>query len=74
MNGDVLSMWHVYDRPKDYPTQYVARRWEVLNEPSATTDIFVADTLDGLRNLLPQGLYRLPASPGDDPVILETWV
>jgi hypothetical protein len=73
----ILSIWTVYERPKDYPIGYVARRFEVGNglpQPLATDDI-VKDKLHILRACLHfAGLHRIPRMDGDDPVILECWL
>lgn len=68
-------MWAIYDRPKDYPAHFVARRWEIL--PSAlrgTEDFRFADTLEAVRTMLPGGLAMLARQPGDDPCIVEVWL
>ena len=39
-----------------------------------TNDMFVADTVDELRELLPPGLFCIPRVATDDPVIVETWL
>lgn len=75
MPRDLLSIWTVYDHPRDYPASFVARRSEVIDGVvQVTADMFVADTLDELRALLPPGLYRLPRFPGDQPHIVEVWL
>ena len=66
-----LPVWVVYKKPSDYPEKYVARLF--LSE-QATDEIKIADDLKTLRDMLPEGLYRLPRQQGDDPVILETWL
>jgi hypothetical protein len=83
--ADVLNIWTVYKHPRDYPDQYVARRFEVggaptdvrllhAAAPSPTNDMFVADTLREVRALLPPGLFRMPRQESDDPVIVEVWL
>jgi hypothetical protein len=65
-------IYTVYERPKDYPEEFVIRcfRGEVPDpEPFAR-----GRNLDEVRAQLPEGLVRLDAMPGDDPVILETWL
>ena len=70
-----LSIWTVYDKPADFPTMFVARRWVVVGPvPHATDDVVFAYNLERLRDQLPPGLVRLPPSPGDDPVIVESWI
>lgn len=76
MNPRTLSMWTVYERPRDYPEHYVARRWENVGgrEPVPTTDVFVAASLAEVRALLPPGLHCIPRFPDDQPVIVEIWL
>jgi len=70
-----LSLWTVYYNPSDYPGKFVARRFE-LDKP--THDVVVADTLDnvraGIRMRATFLLTRLDRNPGDDSVIVETWI
>jgi hypothetical protein len=68
-----LDIWTVYHNPSDYPGKYVARKFTVTKDVTATRDMFVADTIEEIRALLPQGLYHLTRQPDDDPVIIETW-
>lgn len=72
----VLSMWTVYDHPKDYPNSYVARRSEVTAEGQThTSDLMVSGDLDAIRDALDQrGLYRIPRQPNDDACIVEVWL
>ena len=70
-----MEQWTVYERPLDYPDGYVARRWVIGSGGAVpTNDMFVADTLDELRALLPPGLFCLLRQPGDDPKIVEVWI
>ena len=71
---DQLSMWTVYERPADHPQQYVARRWIAIPKAELTSEFLVADDLESLRQKLPAGLVRMDRNPGDDPVIVETWI
>lgn len=74
MSSDQLSMWTLYEKPLDYPDQFVARRWLAGATVVPTEDVLLADNLATLRAKLPQGLHCLPAQPGDDPRIIETWI
>jgi hypothetical protein len=71
----VLSMWTVYDKPKDHPTEYIARRFDCTAEgPVATLDAWTG-SLELIRETLYQaGLIRMPRSPDDEPQIVETWL
>ncbi len=70
-----LSMWVIYDRPRDMPKQVVARRHEIrgpLHGP--TSDYVTGDTVESVRGLLPPGLHRMPRAPCDEPQIVEVWL
>lgn len=73
---DVLSMWTIYERPRDFPDRFVARRWEIrqgVPEPVPTGDMILGLTLDSLRSRLPEGLHCQPRAPGDEAHIVEVW-
>lgn len=74
MTQEQLSMWAIYKKPKDYPQSFVARRWVVAAQPVPTKDLFCADNLESLGVMLPAGLIRMPAKPGDVSVIIQTWM
>lgn len=74
MQAEPLSIWTVYDRPADYPTKFVARRWLATMQLVPTDDVLLDDTLDALRNRLPPGLVQMPRDPSDDPNIVESWL
>jgi hypothetical protein len=71
-----LSIWTVYDHPRDYPDSWVARRVDISRQRGVvmTSEMFLADSLEELRALLPPGLARIARSPMDDPKIAETWI
>jgi hypothetical protein len=72
----MLRMWTVYKHPKDYPSDYVARLWEVnASGPVATASVVIAPSLEFLREqMMEMGLVMMTRSPKDDPVIVETWL
>jgi len=75
VTGQGLEIWTVYDRPLDYPASFVARKSVVgASIVTVTHEMFTADTLDELRALLPQGLYRVHRFAQDDPNIVEVWL
>ncbi len=41
-----LEIWTIYDKPKDYPSCYIARKF-YNNRP--TTDVLISHTLEPLR-------------------------
>ena len=71
-----LVIWTVYRNPRDFPGKFVVRPFRVqagrsVPDPEPS---FVGDSLNGARASVPPGLVRLAPSPGDDPVIVETWL
>lgn len=75
--NDMLSMWTIYDHPRDYPDTFVARRFEVgKGAPGAvaTGDILLGDLETLRKSFHMAGLYCLTGSPDDDPNIVETWL
>ena len=74
MADDSLSMWVIYDHPKDFPDGFIARRHEATRTgPHPTDDIKTAASLLR-RELASQGLTRLTRDPDDDPKIVEVWL
>lgn len=70
-----LYLWVVYDRPRDYPHCFVARRWEIRAGVAAPCrDCLFSPTLSELRAALPAGLTRIDPHPNDDRCILEVWL
>lgn len=71
-----LPMWVIYDHPSDWPNSYVARLHYSLpkHEPSGWTLVF--DDIERLRAKVREygGAQLFPRSPGDDPVIVESWM
>jgi hypothetical protein len=72
---EYLSMWTIYDHPRDHPEVFVARRWEVRDEPTPTSELMISGDLEYIREQMrARGLYCLERSPDDDPKIIETWL
>jgi hypothetical protein len=67
-----LTMWTIYDQPKDFPGQIVARRHDV---PGGPTDHKMGGDLDMLRDVFRgAGLVRVNRAKNDDVKIVETWI
>jgi hypothetical protein len=71
-----LSIWTIYDHPRDYPEGFIARRWAIANGQNfMTSDTFKADNLETLRRHFEgRALFRMPRQDGDDRVIVESWL
>jgi hypothetical protein len=72
-----LEMWTIYDRPLDYPSHVVVRRWFVVrgnSEPVPDVVPRLAGSIAEARGLVPPHRYRLGRQDGDDPFVVETWL
>lgn len=71
----ILSMWTIYDRPKDYPTGFIARRFAVTElGPCPTLDAYAGE-LEAIREAFYQaGLIRMTRHDDDEAQIVETWL
>jgi hypothetical protein len=66
-----LVAWVVlWDLPA-WPERYAARLVTSGREPSPY--LLLANTLAGIRDLLPPGLVRSERMPGDPPEVVEIW-
>lgn len=72
----IMEQWVVYQRPKDFPSNYVARKWLIRRGGiEATASVMVCRTIDRLRReLAGRGLTCLDRDPEDDPSIVEVWL
>jgi hypothetical protein len=67
----LLPMWTIFDRPKDHPDGFIARRFESIM-PTGDT---LTGELEAIREIfINAGLFRLPRSADDEPQIVETWL
>lgn len=75
--------WTIYDHPKDFPKEYVARKWTTPGgEVVPSVEDFYSDTsLERVRDFVKDAIRRMGQSPirftrneSDDPVIMETWI
>ena len=69
---DALTIWTIYDHPRDFPDNYVARRFE---NDVPTTEVIIAPDLDKLRRFfIHNGLVCIARSEEDQPQIVESWL
>jgi hypothetical protein len=72
---DRMPMWVVFGPgTSDQTGLFVAQLWICLPEPVNTSLLIRADTLQHIRDLLPNGLTLMPRQPDDDANILEIWL
>jgi hypothetical protein len=73
---DTLYMWTVYERPSDFPNNFVARLFKIGRGASLPTDtVMISASLEKIREQMQlRGLTCLPRAPEDDPKIVEVWL
>ena len=71
-----LAIWTIYDRPKDFPQGFIARRCEVHDSGAVTlTRDTITGKLEDIRMAFwKAGLLKLSRQEGDEPQIVESWV
>ena len=73
-----LVMWRVYKHPKDYPGEYVARKFVITEDFYGPNNESISSrSLRDVRNVLRSlysGLLQLKRLPDDGPDIVEVWL
>jgi len=68
----MLKIWTIYEKPKDYPTSYVARQF---NYDKPTEQLIVSEKLEPIRNtMIGMNLTCIDRAQYDDPCIIEVWL
>jgi hypothetical protein len=70
-----LSVYAIYERPRDHPTGYVVRKYVAKPGVVKIGEVIgTAPTLDDARKLVPANLNKFDRHPVDDKAIVETWL
>lgn len=69
-------MWTIYDHPRDFPDDFVARKFLVSGRgPRATLDVLCFRDIEAARqSMISMGLTRIQRDPNDEPQIVEVWL
>jgi hypothetical protein len=84
MKRDDSCLMAIYDRPREFPSSIVVRRWAFNAEGALAPDpnVLTFDinrlsergaTKAARAHCNRMGLRFLPRNAGDDPVLMETW-
>jgi len=73
---DGLSVWTIYDKPKDHPEGFIARRFQVASGSiTATEETLVSANLEEIQDELDaRGFAKLARSEDDHPSVVESWI
>jgi hypothetical protein len=73
-----LVVWKVYKHPKDYPGEYVARKFVITDDSYGPNNESISSrSLRDVQNVLRSlycSLIQLKRPPGDEPHIVEVWL
>jgi hypothetical protein len=69
----VITLYVVYDHPRDYPDEFVVRRWN-MDRPELGEPFARGASLEAVRAALPRNLWNLGRSRNDDDAIVEVWI
>jgi hypothetical protein len=72
--NEPLTIFTIYNRPKDYPEHFVVRRWTVQDGKERPHECRLAENLAEARKLVPPHAARLERMVQDDPCIVENWI
>ncbi len=74
--SEPLPIYVIYHGTSDYGQMYVVRQWGIYDQANMFIHAprNVTHTLEAARRSLPGGLFCLGRNPGDDPVIVESWI
>jgi hypothetical protein len=72
----ILSLWSIYDHPKDFPDDFAARLFHVDKNGSHPTEkVMVGSSLNQIRAAMQcAGLTCLMRNQEDPPHLVETWI
>ena len=72
----MLTIWPVYEKPRDYPTGWIARMHEVSGAVvKPTGHVIKAVELEPIREKLSRaGLVCVPRQEGEKREIIESWI
>ena len=74
MSRNTLTIFTIYEKPRDNPEGFVVRRWEVESGMQKPCEAWRAQTLSEARLIVPRGMVRMPRDPQDDPAVVESWI
>ena len=71
----ILPLVTIYEKPADFPDEYVARIWDGQG-PRATNIIVKGKSVEELRKDIAAAGFKIcyPRAAGDEPHIVETWM
>jgi hypothetical protein len=73
--SEPLTLYTIYERPRDYPDHFVLREHHVTGDGNCPSLVAcIGPSLEAVRKFVPDGTVNLGRMPQDEPQIVETWV
>ena len=69
----VITLYVVYDHPRDYPDEFDVRRWH-MDRPELGEPFARGASLEAVRAALPRNLWNLGRHKNDDEAVVEVWI
>ena len=77
-SGDCITFWSIFERPLDYPENFVVRRFFVpggsLQPLVERTPVAVCDSLEEARSAISAPVCRMPVTEKDVRSLIETYM
>ncbi len=81
-NDPILEMFTLYEKPRDFPNDYIVRKWEIFAgkdpKPCQIVSKFEANDRDStiayVNRLFENHKVLLPRSESDDAIVVGTWI
>ena len=70
-DGNTIKVIAIYNKPDDFPIGYIARLFNGI-EPTAKT--VTGETLESIREKIPEGYTRIPGDEKDVGSLVESWI
>ena len=70
-DGETMKTIAIYNKPDDYPYRYIARLYNGI-EP--TDKAVTAETLQEIREKIPNGYTKMPRYEKDVLSLVESWI
>lgn len=70
-DGNTIKTIGIYNKPDDFPGGYIAR---LFNGIEPTDKAVTGETLESVREKIPEGYMRIPRDKRDVGSLVESWV
>ena len=70
-----MYLWTIYNKPIDYPDNVIVRKFAIVDGSIYMTgEMYICNSVDEARSMVPKDRVCIPRDPVDEPQIIETWI